>query len=245
MADSSRRRFLQGLGFGLLGGASTAQAEQKAVGVVGPGFTNVNELEVTYEGDAKGTSHVVGQRVIINSIGPRKSAQAIAGNFMGRTTGTGEVTTLRGVHGEARMDGPGWVNSAHAVTGAFSMTGTGNVITNIQYFRAASPEITGTGKIPSIEAYRASNMGHKNVTGDVMGFRARDQDGNAGKKFGFYSEVTAGKDKFNFFAAGDAPNFFMGQMYFGQHAAPRAEKFSGYVTIMDVTGTPRKLMVCS
>ena len=53
------------------------------------------------------------------------------------------------------------------------------------------------------------------TVGREIGFHATSTIRNATKNYGFFSELPNGSDTFNFYAAGDAPNYFGGNVLIG------------------------------
>jgi hypothetical protein len=183
-------------------------------GTVDTGSVLLNDFQITFTGHSGGASDVSGLRVLHESDGANAVSQSIAGRFTGQTTGAGAVTTLRGVLGEVRMDGAGNVAGALCVSANFVLASTGSITTNVQMFRAASPDISGTGTIPAIEGLRVSDLGNAKVT-DVFGVRVENQTNATGAMYGVRSELTAASGKWNFYASGNALNFFNGKVLMG------------------------------
>ena len=70
---------------------------------------------------------------------------------------------------------------------------------------------------PEVVGYSAASILNKNASGDAIGFKADTVMNNSvdSNIYGFHSEVAAkaGKDRYNFFAAGTAPNYFRGTIF--------------------------------
>ena len=71
----------------------------------------------------------------------------------------------------------------------------------------------------AVIGYNCDNLHNDNVNGSIVGYRAASTvnsgSSNAGDRYGFLSELTTAGvgNKYNFYAAGAAPNYFAGQLF--------------------------------
>jgi hypothetical protein len=180
----------------------------RASGTVAAGSSDVVKYENTFTGDSGGTSDVSGLRITQVSDGANAVSQSVAARVTAQHTGSGLVTTFRGLLAECRLDGANNVDTAMPLSTSFVLTSTGDIATNVQMFRVSAPTITGAGTIPAIDGIRISNQGHANVT-NVVAIRIQDQTGST-THAGIRSEISSGTDKYNIYIAGTAANFFQG-----------------------------------
>lgn len=186
----------------------------KTGGTLAAGSSDQTSLTATFTGDSGGTTDAAGLRVTQTSDGANAVAQAISLRVTAKTTGAGAITTQRAVFGEVRLDGAGNVATAIPVSGALVLTSTGSITTGAEILRAASPTITGAGTVAYIDGVRVSNQGHAKVV-DVFGVHVVDQTDNTGNTFAFYSAMTAGAAKWDFYSASGAKSHFNGPVLFG------------------------------
>lgn len=188
-----------------------------AAGTVATGSSNMLAINQTFTGDAGGGSDVAGMHLVSANNGANAVSQLIAGRFTAQHLGAAQITTARGLLGEVRLDAGGNVDGAIGISGAFVLASTGSVLTSVQLVRAQSPTITGAGTVADIEGFRASNLGHAQVV-TVHGALVDDQTGMSGSAFGYRSVLSAGTNKWNFYADGTANNYLEGSVRIGATA---------------------------
>lgn len=178
-------------------------------GTVATGSVNLEDFQITFTGDSGGASDVMGLRVLHTSNGANAVTQAIAGRFTAQHTGSGAVTTFRGVLGECRLDGGNDLGTAIPLSAGFILTGAGSITTNVQMIRIAAPTITGAGTIPAIDGIRISNLGHAQIT-NVIAIRIEEQSSAVTGMEGIKSSISAGTGKLNLNIEGTAANYLAG-----------------------------------
>lgn len=148
------------------------------------------------------------------------STQTVSSNGAYVTNGVvGDVTTAasanntssnsaKGVSGIARVSGSaGTVSGTVAVNGSIAFTGT-NTLTNAYTFRANNVSNSGPGTLTSAYGYMA------------------DDQTNATNNYGYFSAVSSGTNKWNFYANGTASNYMAGDLRVGTTSAISSAKVS-------------------
>lgn len=190
---------------------------------LGSGSTALINVAQTVTGAPDGSSQVEGQRVVTTSVGDNNLTQVLASRQIAQHTGTGQVSLVRGLQGEGRLDGPGTAGTLIGASGQVSVSGDGYV-QQAQVLRASSPDIgAGNIGIGTVEGLRVSDLGHPRV-GAVYGVRVQDQSGTMGLIIGLRTELSAGNSlKYNIYQTGSAPNVLEALTIFGTDRGVRFE----------------------
>lgn len=202
----------------------------RTVGAAAAGSSAIETKNLSWSGDAGGTSSVAseivnvtisgsnnlgicfGPRIIMSYTGTGTMAEfRTQGNFAS-VTSTGSVTTLRGYYGQLQ-----WSSSGGSTTGVV--------------FEAGVPSLTGTGGPTTLYGYWGRNMGNATLVPTAITFQADNSTICSALTVSFRSQQNSGLNAWGFLHSGTSNNAFNGPTRFGSNVAPT-------VTV-DITGSAR------
>ena len=107
--------------------------------------------------------------------------------------------------------------SAGAIsTGDFTATQTINpAVSTVAHSVYSNFNAVSAGSLPTLSVYLAQQATFTGTVGSQFGFHANSTLTGANNNYGFYSNIAAAANRFNFYAAGTAPNYFGGNVTVG------------------------------
>lgn len=199
----------------------------RAAGTLTAGGTDIVTTNVSFTGDAGGTSVA---RCITNSITAQGgNAITTANSFNNFLTHSGSATlsNARSINCAVTISSTGNLTNPAVFLGALNVSNTGSATTAV-IFDAAAPSLTSTGTVSTLIGHRAGNLGHATLVTTALGYDALNMTAAATLTASYRSQQNAGTGVWGYLHTGTANNGLNGNLRIGSTVAP--------TVALDVTG---------